>query len=63
MLFDENYFEESNFKREPLIFSQDKIIMKCIKKKFGRGWFWAECTKTTQKLRKSVILQNLLRSE
>ena len=57
MLFDKTYFEESNIGRKPRILSQDKIIMK-FGQSNGRAWFWVKCTKTSQKLRKSVILRN-----
>ena len=55
MLFYETYFEESNINKKPLIWSQDKKITKFGQKKW-RLWFWGKCTKTTQKLRRSVIL-------
>ena len=53
MLSHETYFEENNINRKPLIWTQEKIITK----------FWAKCTKTTQKIRKSVILGNLFQRE
>ena len=55
MLLDKTYFEESNINRKPLIWSQDKIILK-FRQKNERDWFLGKCTKTTQKLGKSVIL-------
>ena len=63
MLFYETYFEESNINQKPLIWSHDKIIMKFGQKQNWRVWFWAKCTKTAQKLRKIVILRNLIRRE
>ena len=60
MLFYETYFEERNINRKPLIWSHDKIVMK-FEQKNGCVMFWAKCTKTARKLRKSVFLQNLLR--
>ena len=62
MLFYETYFEDSNINQKPLILSYDKIIMKFGQKK-GRVWLWANCAKTDRKLRKSVILGNLLRKQ
>ena len=55
MLFYETYFEESNIKRKPLIWSSDKIIKKFGTKKL-RVWFLAKCKKTARKLRKNVVL-------
>ena len=57
MLFYETYFEESNVKWKPLIWSQDKIITKSEQKN-GPVCFGAKCTKTARKLSKSVILRN-----
>ena len=62
VLFFETYFEKSNINKKPLIWSQDKIITK-FGPKNGQVWFWAKCTKTARKLRKSVILPNLFRKE
>ena len=62
VLFYETYFEEGNIDRKPLIWAQDNIIMK-FGKQNGRDWFWAKCTKTIRKLKKSVILRNLLGRE
>ena len=49
VLFDETYFEESNTNRKPLIWSQDKIIMKYGQRKMGEFWFCAKGTKTARK--------------
>ena len=62
MLLYETKFEESNINVKPLIGSHYKIIMK-FGQKNGKVWFWAKCTKIAPKLRKSVILRNLLRRE
>ena len=44
MLYDETYFEESNFKRKPFIWSNDNKITR-FGRKNGRLWFWEKCTK------------------
>ena len=59
VLFDETYFEQSNIEWRPPIWAQDKIITTFCKKKNGRAWFGAKCTKTAQKLKKIVTLRNL----
>ena len=59
MLFYETYFEEKNINRKPLSWTQDKITTNFEQKK-GWVWYWAKLTKTTRKLRKSVILRTLL---
>ena len=61
-MFYETYFEESNINQNPLFWFKYKIIMK-FEPKNGQVWFLAKCTKTAQKLRKSVALRNLLRRE
>ena len=34
-----------------------------MEQKNGCVWFWAKCSKTARKLRKSVILRNILQRE
>ena len=62
LFFYETYSEESNINRKLLIWSLDKIKTKFGPKKWVI-WYTAKCTKTARKLRKSFILENLLRRE
>ena len=62
------YFKKLTFNRVistgNLLFEpQDRIITKFGQKKNGLISFWAKCIKTDRKLRKRVILRNLLRIE
>ena len=70
MLFDETYFEESNINWKPLIWSQDKMIMKFGQKKMGSlvlgKWYEnnpkikEECYFTNRTLKRVISIGNSL---
>ena len=60
VLFYETNFEESNINRKPLIWSDDKLVMKFGPKKWV-SLVLGKVHENCPKIKKSVILRNVLR--
>ena len=58
MLYDETYFEESNINRKPLIWSQDKIIIKFGHKKWSTFGF-GQIARNRMKIKEKCYLTKL----